>query len=182
MRLNVEYRAALKQASRIETDTRDIRIRLQTIYDLGERICPTLSENGAKYGVLKMYCDAQLELVRLYASVPRALGSAGEAAPEGGDGIDVERWVRNEEDMLRCLVLNWGCGRVAGVKQLLIHFRVNAKLILREEGGTARGGEEVRGARIVNDDMSALDSDEAASNGGSSIVASEYYSADEEQS
>jgi len=134
-----------------------------------------------------MYCDAQLELVRLYASVPRALGSVGEAASEGGDGIDVERWVRNEEDMLRCLVLNWGCERVAGVKQLLIHFRVNAKLILKEEArgleaGTAGGGEGVGGAGIVDDDMSAVDSDEAASNGGSSIVASEYYSADEEQS
>lgn len=198
--LNTKRRAALKQARQIETDTRETHIKLQTIYDLGERLCPTMSENAAKYGFLKMYCDAQLELVRLYANVPGALSSIGMASAEnveGGNGIDVPRWVQNEEEMLKCLVLNWRCERVAGAKQLMIHFRVNARLILREEkakevreddglGEVTAGGGEVesdpRDGRTVEDDESALNSDGAVSSGRSSLVTSEYYSANEEQS
>ncbi|KAK5310673.1 hypothetical protein LTR70_009315 [Exophiala xenobiotica] len=190
VQLNVKHRTTLTQARQNEIDTRETHIKLQTIYDLAERVCPTLTENGAqaKYGFLKMYCDAQLELVRLYASVPGALSSIWEAPAEnveGVDGIDVPRWVRNEEEMLKCLVLNWGCERVAGVKQLMIHFRVNARLILREEkakevregdgleevtAGGGKVGRDPRDARTVDDDRSALDSDEAVSSGRSSFV------------
>jgi len=190
VQLNAKHRAALTQARQNEIDTRETHIRLQTIYDLAERVCPTLTENGAqaKYGFLERYCDAQLELVRLYANVPGALSSIWEAPAEnveGVDGTDVPRWVRNEEEMLKCLVLNWGCEKVAGVKQLMIHFRVNARLILREEKAkgvreddgsgeaTAEGGEverDTRDARTVDDDGSALDSDEAVSSGKSSFV------------